>query len=195
MLNLLTWIFGSCTTCFAFLHGLQNCETSTLTVPIHQLVPARVKSFGISQIYPNSVNQRFCPVTSVVLGKEVEVRKENTWGYIRFLPAVSKRCIFPALKEITLCFSSWKVLVIISVGVVAAYKIHMKTSLLLLQFCHSHYIIDTFEKAPQDVILLFLCSSQVLPTPGASNQLFYISSRLVCAAKVLLLSQIKLYNF
>lgn len=102
---------------------------------------------------------------------------------------------FPCPKEINLCFSTWKVLVISSVGVVTAYKIHLRTSLLLLQFCCSHYIIDTFEKAPQDIILQFFYSSQVLPTPGTSNELFYISSRVVCAAKVLLLSQIKLCNF
>lgn len=108
---------------------------------------------------------------------------------------VLKRCIFLALKEITLCFSTWKVLVISSVGVVTAYKTQLRSSLLLLQFCCSHYIIDTFEKAPQDIILQFLFSSQVLPTPEASNQLFYISGRMVCVAKVLLLSQIKLCNF
>lgn len=104
---------------------------------------------------------------------------------------MSKRCIFPALKEITLCFSTWKVLVTSSVSVVAAYKIHLRTSLLLLQFYLSHYITDTFEKAPQDIILQFLCSSQVLlHSRILKNQLFYISSRMVCAAEVLLLSRL-----
>lgn len=180
MLNLLTWIFGSCAACFAFLHGLQNCET--MRMPIDQLVA--VKSCGNSQIYPNLVNQMFCPVTSVVYKKM----------YQNSASRVSKRCIFPALKEITLCFSTWKVLVISSVRVVTAYKTHLRISLLLLQFCCSHYIIDTFEKAPQDIILQFLFSSQVLPTTGASKHLFYISSRMVCVAKVLLLSQIKQIN-
>lgn len=195
MLNLLTWIFGSCTACFAFLHGLQNCETSTLTISIHQLVAVRIKSCGSSQIYPNLVNQRFCPVTSVVLGKRLRLKKWIFEDTSEFCQQSVKKMYFPCPKEINLCFSTWKVLVISSVGVVTAYKIHLRTSLLLLQFCCSHYIIDTFEKAPQDIILQFFYSSQVLPTPGTSNELFYISSRVVCAAKVLLLSQIKLCNF
>lgn len=142
---------------------MQNCETSTLTVPIHQLVAPGVKSCGYPQIPPKLVNQRFCPVTSVMLGKEVEVKKKEYLRNQNSASRVSKRCIFSALEEITLCFSTWKVLVISSVGVVAAYEIHLRTSLLLLQFCLSRYITDTSEKAPQDIILQFLCSSQVLP--------------------------------
>lgn len=61
---------------------------------------------------------------------------------------VSRRCISPALKGITHYFSSRKVLLIRSAGVIATYKIDLRTSLLPLQFCLSHYVTDTFEKAP-----------------------------------------------
>lgn len=61
---------------------------------------------------------------------------------------VSRRCIFPALKGITHYFSSGKVLLTTSAGITATYKIYLRTSLLALQFRLSHYVTDTFEKAP-----------------------------------------------
>lgn len=45
-------------------------------MPVHQLLSLRVKSHGYPQTQLNLLNQRFSPLTSVMLSKDVRARKE-----------------------------------------------------------------------------------------------------------------------
>lgn len=77
---------------------MQNCETSTLTVPIHQLVAPGVKSCGYPQIPPKLANQRFCPVTSVVLGERGGGKKKRIFEESEFCQQSVKKMYFPCPK-------------------------------------------------------------------------------------------------